>query len=125
MGYSELFTKTMAGIAKEVRDQSLDFPIQVKVSLDDACHVCPHSRGEICAASNGSQNHVVSMDKRVLQKLGLKAGGTYLKSDLIELTAKAIRPHDLDFLCAGCSWLSYGVCKEGIANLQKGNIAQQ
>lgn len=125
MGYSDLFAENMKKIVDEIRDESLDFPIQVKTSLDDACSACPHNGESICAASPFSQFHVTSMDQRVLQKLGLKAGETYLKSDLIQLTALAVQPDDLDVLCAGCSWLSYGVCKKGIANLREGNLSQK
>lgn len=125
MGYSEAFADTMAEIVKEICDETIDFPIQVQMLLDDACAVCPHNGGTICAAGPQSEDHVTSMDRRVLNKLGLQPGGIYSKSHLVRLTAEKIQADDLDHICAGCSWLSYGVCKEGIENLRRGNILQQ
>ncbi|MFC3885973.1 hypothetical protein ACFOU2_21845 [Bacillus songklensis] len=36
-----------------------------------------------------------------------------------KMVARYVNPDDLDYLCEGCSWLSYGVCKEGIASLKE------
>jgi hypothetical protein len=59
------------------------------------------------------------MDERVLAHLGLEKEKSYLKSMLVALTAARVTPDDLDHLCKGCSWLPYGVCKEGIEELRK------
>ncbi|MBE3553655.1 MAG: DUF1284 domain-containing protein, partial [Thermicanus sp.] len=58
------------------------------------------------------------MDGKVLHHLGLTPGHSYLKSELIKRIKERVHPEDLDTLCAGCSWLSYGVCKEGIEKLR-------
>jgi uncharacterized protein len=68
---------------------------------------------------------VISMDQKVIRHLGIEENEIYLKSELVRLTAQKVRPDDLDYLCANCSWLPYGVCKEGIANVQNGNVAQK
>lgn len=59
------------------------------------------------------------MDFNVIRQLGLIDGAVYNKSYLVQLTAEKVEPDDLDYLCKGCSWLSYGVCKEGIADLRE------
>ncbi|OIJ12937.1 [Fe-S]-binding protein [Anaerobacillus arseniciselenatis] len=119
MGYSDDFVKLMEAIVAEIRNEQIDFPVQVVASLDDACGACPHNGGTICISSEGSDQHVKTMDQKVIEHLQLQAGKTYQKSDLIQLTAKRVEPDDLDHLCHGCSWLSYGVCKAGIAKLNK------
>jgi uncharacterized protein len=119
MGYSPDFIKKMHEIVKDVRDENKDFTIKVAADFDDACMACPN-RGQIeCEAGQGANAHVLSMDNKVIHHLGLNAGERYKKSELLQLTAKKVSPDDLDFLCAGCSWLRYGVCKEGIVELQK------
>ncbi|MFP3361855.1 DUF1284 domain-containing protein, partial [Planococcus sp. SIMBA_143] len=59
----------------------------------------------------------------VIHHLGLKPGEVYMKSELINTTAQKVKPEDLDHLCEGCSWLEYGVCKDGIEALRKKELA--
>lgn len=118
MGYSPAFIKKMEEIVREIRDHSLDFPIQVLIDLDEACSACPHKGQNFCNAKEGSDEHVKGMDGKVLHHLGLTPGQSYLKSELIKRTRERVHPEDLDTLCAGCSWISYGVCKEGIEKLR-------
>ena len=125
MGYSPKFVHKMEGVVKDMRDKSIDFPIRVVVALDETCSACPHNGGDICKARPDSQAHVTSMDRKVLAKLGLTAGESYMKSDIIQRIQHRVEPDDLDDLCAGCSWLQYGVCKEGIRNVKEGNILQR
>ncbi|CAM4053850.1 DUF1284 domain-containing protein [Mesobacillus zeae] len=119
MGYSPGFVRRMAEIVADIRDESKDFYIKTVEAFDDACMACPHQGMEECEAGEGSNEHVLEMDGRVLRHLGLQHGKSYLKSELILLTAEKVIPDDLDTLCANCSWLSYGVCKKGIADLRK------
>lgn len=125
MGYSPSFVEKMWEIVKDIRNEEKDVPIQVVVALDEACFSCPHHGESTCQADPNSNEHVVSMDRRVLEHLGLEENEIYLKSELLRLTAQKVRPDDLDRLCANCSWLQYGVCKEGIANLRSGNVQQK
>lgn len=119
MGYSPDFIKKMEGIVKDVRDPAKDFQIKVVAAFDDACMACPHQGKTECEASEGSNEHVLSMDGKVLHHLGLDEGKSYQKSELLKRTAERVGPEDLDFLCQNCSWLKYGVCKEGIADLRQ------
>jgi uncharacterized protein len=123
MGYSTEFVKVMADIVGEIRNEELDFPIQVVQSFDDACQACPHKGESACEKSADSNDHVLSLDSKVLHHLGLKHGDVYMKSALISITAQKVKPEDLDHLCEGCSWLGYGVCKEGIGKLRENVLA--
>ena len=108
-----VFVEKMTDIVVDIRDEQNDFSIKVVADLDDACSACPNKEQIICEASEDSNEHVLSMDNKVIQFLGLTPGTTYEKSQLVQLTAEKIKPNDLDDLCKGCSWLSYGVCKDG------------
>jgi hypothetical protein len=121
MGYSPEFVRKMAEIVDKIRDPEQDFPIQVVRGFDDTCMVCPNKGAEKCEANGDSEEHVQGLDRNVITHLGLQANEIYWKSALVELTRERVEPADLDQLCAGCSWLSYGVCKEGIAKLKKGS----
>ncbi|MGG6433273.1 DUF1284 domain-containing protein [Anoxybacillus sp. D401a] len=118
MGYSESFVEKMSEIVALMRDPDMDVPIRVIAALDEACYACPHHGIDRCEADENSNEHVLAMDRRVLNHLQLEERGVYMKSELIERTKRAVEPDDLDVLCAGCSWLSYGVCKEGIRKLK-------
>ncbi len=118
MGYSPDFVHNMDRIVKNIRNDSIDFTITVVAAFDDACLACPN-RGETeCEAGAGSNEHVLGMDEKVIRHLGLEPGKSYKKSELLALTAEKVEPSDLDYLCARCSWLSQGVCKEGIVQLK-------
>jgi uncharacterized protein len=119
MGYSPSFVKNMWKIVEDIRDDQKDFPIRVEAALDDACMACPHRGLSTCEADEGSNEHVITMDERVISHLHLEKGMSYKKSELVKLTAEKVHPNDLDTLCHGCSWLLYGVCKEGIAELRR------
>lgn len=123
MGYSPEFIRVMSDIVREIRNDELNFPIQVVQSFDDACQVCPHKGRSVCEKSADSNDHVLSLDNKVLNHLGLKHGSVYMKSELISVTAQKVKPEDLDHLCEGCSWLDYGVCKEGIRKLREDALA--
>ncbi|WP_461200857.1 DUF1284 domain-containing protein [Anoxybacillus sp. TBDG-1] len=118
MGYSESFVEKMTEIVAFMRDDDTDGPIRVIAALDEACYACPHHGVDRCEADKESNDHVLAMDHRVLKHLQLEENRVYMKSELIERTKQAVEPDDLDVLCAGCSWLPYGVCKEGIRQLK-------
>lgn len=118
MGYSPEFVVKMGSIVEDIRNDEKDFPIRVVATLDDACTACPHNGGTICIASAGSDEHVKTMDEKVIEHLKLEKDKLYRKSKLIDWTAKMVKPDDLDYLCKDCSWLPYGVCKAGIEKLK-------
>lgn len=119
MGYSPAFVEKMRAIVGRIRDIQADFPIEVVRGFDETCLVCPNKGAKKCEATRDSEAHVQALDHNVISHLGIEANHTYLKSELVALTKEKVVPDDLDRLCAGCSWLPYGVCKEGIAQLRE------
>lgn len=119
MGYSEDFVKNMTEIVAEIQETDSDFPIRVVAGFDNACMACPNRGDRICEANEGSQKHVISMDLKVIEHLGLIVGKYYQKSTLMKLVATKVDPDDLDELCSGCSWLQYGVCKQGVLEMKE------
>ncbi|MFD1737571.1 DUF1284 domain-containing protein [Bacillus salitolerans] len=117
MGYSPDFVRKMGDIVEEIKDEEYDFPIKVVIGLDETCSVCPHKGEDFCNKDEDSQAHVIQLDTRVTNHLGLEHGKSYSKNEIVSLVGKEVQPSDLDYLCEGCSWLSYGVCKEGISQL--------
>ena len=79
----------------------------------------------LCSGTVKSNDKVMGLDGRTIEHLGLKTGCSYKKSYLVDLTAEKVEPEDLDHICAGCSWLEYGVCKEGIAKLKAGRLISE
>ncbi|WP_445491389.1 DUF1284 domain-containing protein [Niallia sp. 03133] len=119
MGYSPGFVKKMQEVVTAIRDENIDFPIKVVEGLDETCFYCPHSREGICNAPKAN-DFVLDLDRKVMKHLGIEKDQIYQKNELVSLVAKMVSPDDLDFLCQGCSWLSYGICKKGISDLRKG-----
>lgn len=117
MGYSPEFVDRMKEIVEDIRNEEKDFSIKVVVDLDETCSYCPHNGGDKCMASIGSDQHVKSMDRRVLEHLEIKENSSYKKSELVKMTSEKVKPNDLDHLCKNCSWLPHGVCKKGIEKL--------
>ncbi|PKG24609.1 DUF1284 domain-containing protein [Niallia nealsonii] len=118
MGYSPIFVNKMEETVASIRDEQVNFPIKVVDELDETCLFCPHSREGICNAPKANE-FVQELDRKVLTHLQIEKNQLYLKEELVSLVAEKVNPDDLDFLCEGCSWLSYGVCKEGIKTLQE------
>jgi uncharacterized protein len=118
MGYSASFVEKMTEIVEKIRDEEKDFPIQIVEGFDEACSACPHQGETLCQNTIETDNHVRQLDRNVMQKLGIKHGEVWSKEELVRHTVNNVEPDDLDELCAGCSWLSYGVCKTGIEKLQ-------
>lgn len=118
MGYNSTFVEKMREVVQDIRNADRDFPIRVTIGLDETCAFCPHKKGDRCHQSPDSQAHVLRLDKRVVDHLGIEEDGVYSKKELVSRVAKKVSPDDLDYLCEGCSWLDLGVCKVGIANLK-------
>ncbi|MBM7587873.1 hypothetical protein JOC86_004448 [Bacillus pakistanensis] len=119
MGYSPAFVDEMGAIVKDFNSNREDIEIEVRASFDDACFACPHKGETKCEKSEDSNQHVLSLDHRVINHLGISPGESYNKNELLSHTAEKVSPEDLDHLCEGCSWLSFGVCKEGIQDLKE------
>ncbi|WP_458412972.1 DUF1284 domain-containing protein [Schinkia sp. CFF1] len=121
MGYSPTFVEKMSQVVEEIRNPELDYPIQVVQGLDETCSYCPNKGDGFCNAPKADA-FVMGLDHKIISHLGIQSGAVYNKSELVSLVAKKVKPDDLDYLCEGCSWLNYGVCKEGIAKLNHSSL---
>lgn len=119
MGYSPEFVRKMGEIVRDIRNGEVTYPIRVIMGLDDACGACPNKGEGFCNASPRSDEHVLSLDKRIMEHIGLSHGELIDKNELVRRTAERVVPEDLDALCRSCSWLPYGVCKDGIRLLKE------
>ncbi|MBP1930990.1 DUF1284 domain-containing protein [Ammoniphilus resinae] len=119
MGYSSEFIDKMTEIVEDMRNEQMTFPVRVVQDLDEACFSCPNRGDGFCNAGEDSDDHVRNMDSRAMEHLGITHGEILDKNALIRLTARKIRTEDLNDICEGCSWLRYGVCKEGIRMLNQ------
>lgn len=117
MGYNPAFIEKMKEVSSFMKDENLNGLVQVQAAVDHVCQSCPHFAEIGCQSAYSAEMKIRDMDHRVLQHLGLEKGGIYKKNDLINVTRRKVRPDDLDSLCRGCSWLNYGMCKEGIGKL--------
>ncbi|MDI3257912.1 MAG: DUF1284 domain-containing protein [Kyrpidia sp.] len=116
MGYDDEFVVNMSEIVRRFHGEP-ELQIQVLNNLDAVCSACPSNGGDVCERERRDR-HIQAMDGRVIEKLGLTAGGIYTRDELVRRTAAAVAPEDLDVLCQGCRWLPCGVCKEGMAALR-------
>ncbi|WP_018921582.1 DUF1284 domain-containing protein [Salsuginibacillus kocurii] len=123
MGYSPAFIQRMKELTTAIRESTKECDIQVVKDFDEACWACPHNDGDLCSSSVAADAKVKGLDERVLEHLHLKAGEVYKKEELLDRIAHSVAPDDLEHLCQGCSWLSYGVCKAGISRLQKRRLS--
>jgi hypothetical protein len=57
------------------------------------------------------------MDRRVMEKLGLKPGDRLKSSEIFALVRDKIKPGDLADICRGCEWQSLGFCQRGLEHL--------
>lgn len=119
-GYSPDFIEKMTEVVAFIRDVEQDGLIQVKGENDHVCKACPHLGEKGCRSAYNAEEKIQKMDRRVFHHLGIQTGEIYGKNELVRLTREKVIPDDLDHLCEGCSWLRFGMCKEGIAQLRKG-----
>jgi uncharacterized protein len=113
-GYSDDFTANMAGIVDKLRAPDGDgVQIEVTVTADSICAPCPHKAGEGCV----KDAQIRALDQRHAQALGL-VGGTRLSWGQAQARiVENVAPGSLAALCAGCQWLPYGLCEDGLARL--------
>ncbi|WP_457556304.1 DUF1284 domain-containing protein [Candidatus Pyrohabitans sp.] len=70
---------------------------------DDICRACPHFAGE-CRMSEKGEVFVRGLDRRALEKLGLKKNEVLDLKKLVEKVLK-IPEKELAEVCSGCIWL--------------------
>jgi len=117
-GYSPEFIRNM----QSTTDRFLAgdaLRVELSCECDDICGACPHRRDEKCFRNPDAPERVRARDEGVLEALDLAEGEWHESTELHRRIAEKVAPADLDRLCAGCSWLEAGWCKEGLAALRE------
>jgi len=116
MGYSDGFVAALSDVVTTLRDEP-GTEVRVRVGSDTVCRACPSLGPGGCLRYGMG---VVEQDARVAEVLGVQSGDVMPWADLQQKVRDNVAPDDLTALCAGCPWLEYGVCAEGIADLRAG-----
>ncbi|QXT38828.1 DUF1284 domain-containing protein [Gymnodinialimonas ceratoperidinii] len=114
-GYSDAFTANMEAIVigqlrTEAGDETV---IQITGGADAICAPCPRRRGAGCEA----QTEIDTLDRAHGEALHIAPGDRLTWKAAQDRVRENVRPDDLDIICAGCRWLSLGLCKAAVARL--------
>lgn len=113
-GYSDDFVSNMAQLVGLLRAPGGDAQrLQVTVGADAICAPCPSRRGAGCA--EGAK--IAALDARHGAALGLAPGDVVSWGEAKRRIRERVPPGALDRLCAGCSWLDQGMCRDALARL--------
>ncbi|OLO39140.1 hypothetical protein BTR23_08750 [Alkalihalophilus pseudofirmus] len=117
-GYSPSFINKMEHLAPLYRKLDLDFDIYINEHTDEICEHCPAMVQNNCTTFSKVDHEIRELDRRINEKLQVRSGFFYSKKVIFRKIREKVEPDDLDILCKGCKWLSYGVCKEAIRKLK-------
>jgi uncharacterized protein len=117
IGYTADFIKNFHKV-KRLVEQNPDLDIEIVDTCDVVCLQCPNAQGLNCYKGGLSENrNVREMDRRVMERLGLKAGDRLKARKLFALVREKIKPGDLQDICCGCEWQSLEFCQRGLEQL--------
>lgn len=114
-GYSEAFAANMAAIVLgQLRAKGGETTlIEVTEVTDDICAPCPKRRGTLCT----EQAKIDALDAAHAKAIDLKPGDKLTWGDALSRIRTSVQPGDLAGICAGCSWLEYGMCEAALSRL--------
>ncbi len=114
MGYSKEFVQNMTRIHQTLR-KNPEIQVEIIEGPDPICEKYPN-----CGKYHCEDQNIYERDLAVIEKLGLSIGQVLQWEEIEERIRKRVKPSDIHALCQSCSWLSYGVCEEGIKELIEG-----
>ena len=118
IGYTADFIKNFHKV-KRLVEQHPDLEIEVVDACDVVCIQCPNAQGPDCFKGGTRYDKTVKdMDRRVMEKLGIRPGDRFKARELFALVKEKIRPDDLKDICGGCEWLPLGFCQRGLEQLE-------
>lgn len=112
-GYSPDFTRNMDAIVRDRLRRDPQTRLRITLRADAICAPCPHRRGAGCQ----KEAKITALDRRHAAALDLQ-DGQELSWQQAEARACQLDPADLDQICAGCAWLSMGMCQAALARLK-------
>jgi uncharacterized protein len=114
MGYSREYVANMTRVHQTLRTKP-ETEVLLVAGPDDLCAKFPGSQTCHCEDAN-----IYERDAAVLKKLNVQVGQKIPWRELQERIGENIMPMDIGRLCSTCSWRSYGVCEEGVKDIQAG-----
>lgn len=103
-GYSEDFSKNMAEII-EILQNFPKHKIEIIAGTDVICAFCPYDINGSCQENHESNNRIMSMDVKVLKKLGISSGSIFEAEEIFNITNKKLKTHlDVEDICGNCRW---------------------
>jgi hypothetical protein len=119
IGYTADFIKNFHKVKRMV-EQNPDLEIEVVDTCDVVCIQCPNAQGLECfKGSTLNDKTIREMDRRVMDRLGIRPGDRFKARELFGLIKEKIRPDDFKDICGGCEWLALGFCTRGLEQLQQ------
>lgn len=104
LGYSPFFIANLARVQRMLAEPWA--VVQLTAGPDAICAACPFLDGAAC----GRGADAADRDRLVLSRLGLAPGTPLSWAVLKEVFKAAFPPAARLAACAGCTWLTAGVC---------------
>lgn len=114
-GYSEEFVRNMTDIVNGIKENSM---ISLQTEPDVICASCPNLIEAQCSLD---RNKVVSKDKDLAKKLGLRTSVSQEAKALFQEIDRKMTEEIFEESCHECSWYQQGLCNYQLykANLKK------
>jgi len=126
-GYSREFEDNMWQIIDKLNATSPSY-LKITSECDDICYKCPHNQNNTCNESSSSNNHIIGMDRMVLEKIRLNEGFIGKSSVIFEKVNSIFNKFkNLQQVCSNCSWHSKCIFYQKIqsklaSNQENGNL---
>ena len=103
-GYREDFSKNMAEII-EILQNFPEHEIEIVTETDSICNCCPYNINGNCQESHESNEKIVSMDLKVLEKLDISPGSIFEAKKIFNIANNKIKTYlDMKDICGDCRW---------------------
>lgn len=110
-GYSEAFCQNMREVVGQLWEKTPEGQeIELIIQPDCICQECPNLTEEGCSLDN---NHVVSKDAVLAEKLQLAINRHYPVPELLHQVAKNLTEEIFEASCHQCEWYQMGLCRYG------------
>lgn len=114
MGYSAEYVENMTRVHQTLRTQP-GTRVHLVAGPDDLCARFPQSGTYHCDDAEIHQRDAV-----ILAALDLGEDQQWTWREIQQRIQRTVVPSDVARWCSTCSWLPYGVCQEGVADLRAG-----
>ncbi|MGQ9497457.1 MAG: DUF1284 domain-containing protein [Desulfotomaculales bacterium] len=104
LGYSPFFIANLARVQRMLAEPGA--VVRLTAGPDAICAACPFLDGVACRRGAGAADR----DRLVLSRLGLTPNTRLSWAGLKEVFEAALPPAARPAVCAGCTWLTAGVC---------------